>query len=152
MDFEEYVKFASEHTPCSLATVDGDQLHVRSFHMWFADISGFYFSTSKMKNVYRQLSMNPEVELSFFAPPETSGVQGSTMDIGTEMRVTGTVEFVDDPVLRDRLFTDRPFLRPLAETVRIMRVKDGEAWFWKWENNMRESEIERVHFLVYRFV
>ena len=146
MGFEQYVKFASEHPLCSVATVDGDQPHVRSFGMWFADISGFYFSTSKMKDVCRQLSVNPKIELSFFAPPETAEVKGSAMDIGTEMRVTGTAEFIDDSAMRERLFTDRPFLRPLADTVMIMRVKDGEAWFWKWENNMHESEIERVRF------
>ena len=146
MGFEKYVKFANEHPLCSVATVDGDQPHVRSFGMWFADMSGFYFSTSKMKDVYRQLSMNPKVELSFFAPPETSEVQGSAIDIGTEMRVTGTAEFIDDPAMRNRLFTDRPFLRPLADIVMTMHVKAGEAWFWKWENNMHESEIERVRF------
>ncbi|MGZ4902629.1 MAG: pyridoxamine 5'-phosphate oxidase family protein [Halobacteriota archaeon] len=146
MDFEQYVKFANEHPLCSVATVDGDQPHVRSFGMWFADTSGFYLSTTKMKDVYRQLSVNPKVELSFFAPPENPEAQGSAMDIGIEMRVTGTAEFIDDPALRDRLFTDRPFLRPLADVVKIMHVKDGEAWFWKWENNMRESEIERVRF------
>ncbi|MGZ7182111.1 MAG: pyridoxamine 5'-phosphate oxidase family protein [Halobacteriota archaeon] len=146
MDFEQYVKFANEHPLCSVATVDGDQPHVRSFGMWFADTSGFYLSTTKMKDVYRQLSVNPKVELSFFAPPENPEAQGSAMDIGIEMRVTGTAEFIDDPALRDRLFTDRPFLRPLADVVKIMHVKDAEAWFWKWENNMRESEIERVRF------
>jgi len=146
MDFEQYVKFANEHPLCSVATTDGDQPHVRSFSMWFADTSGFYFSTSKLKDVYRQLSTNPNVELSFFAPPENPEAQGSIMDIGTEMRVTGTAEFIDDPALKDRLFTDRPFLQPLADVVKIMRVKDGDAWFWKWENNMRESEITRVRF------
>ncbi len=146
MDFEQYVKFANEHPLCSVATVDGDQPHVRSFGMWFADSSGFYFSTSKMKDVYRQLSMNPKVELSFFAPPVTQERDSAAMDIGIEMRATGTAEFIDDPALRDRLFTDRPFLRPLADVVKIMHVKGGEAWFWKWENNMRESEIQRVHY------
>ena len=145
MDFEQCVKFANEHPLCSVATVDGDQPHVRSFGMWFADGSGFYFSTSKMKDVYRQLSKNPKVELSFFAPPETTQVQGA-MDIGTEMRVSGTAEFIDDPTLRDRLFNDRPFLRPLADIVKIMHVKGGKAWFWKWENNLHEAEIERVRF------
>ncbi|MGZ4864669.1 MAG: hypothetical protein ACXV5H_07325 [Halobacteriota archaeon] len=51
------------------------------------------------------------------------------MDIGTEMRVTSIAEFIDDPAMRERLFTDRPFLQPLADIVDIMRVKDGEAWF-----------------------
>ena len=68
------------------------------------------------------------------------------MDRGTEMHVTGTAEFIDDAKMRDRLFTDRPFLQPLADVVKISHVKDGEAWFWKWENDMRESEIERIRF------
>ncbi|MGZ4879852.1 MAG: hypothetical protein ACXV5H_09290 [Halobacteriota archaeon] len=68
------------------------------------------------------------------------------MDIGTEMRVTGTAEFIDDPPMRDRLFKDRPFLSPLADIVKIMHVKGGKAWFWRWENNLHESEIERVRF------
>ncbi|HYC19672.1 MAG TPA: pyridoxamine 5'-phosphate oxidase family protein [Candidatus Bathyarchaeia archaeon] len=144
MDFEQYVRFANEHPLCSVATTTGDQPHVRSFGMWFADTSGFYFSTSKMKDVYRQLSTNPKVVV--LRAPENPEAQGPIMDIGTEMRVTGTAEFVDDPALKDRLFNDRPFLRPLADVVKIMHVKDGEVWFWKWENNMRESEITRVRF------
>ncbi|MGZ4904630.1 MAG: pyridoxamine 5'-phosphate oxidase family protein [Halobacteriota archaeon] len=146
MDFEEYVKFANEHPLCSVATVEGDQPHVRTFGLWFADTSGFYFSTDKMKEVHRQLSMNPKVELSFFAPPDSTTAEGSAMDIGTEMRVTGTAEIIDDPAMRDRLFTDRPFLRPIADNVVIVHVKDGETWFWTWEYNMRESAIERVRF------
>ncbi len=146
MTFEQFAKFATVHPLCSVATVDGDQPHVRSINLWFADSNGFYFSTAKIKDVYRQLSTNPKVELSFFAPPETSEGQGSAMDIGTEMRVTGIAEFTDDPTLRNRLFTDRPFLQPIADLVTIMYVKAREAWFWKWENNMRESEIERARF------
>lgn len=146
MDFGQYIKFANEHPLCAVATVDNDQPHVRRFGLWFADTNGFYFSTGKMKEVYRQLSMNPKVELSFYAPPETPAGQGSSMDIGTEMRVTGTAEFIDDPAMKDRLLTDRPFLRPIADNVAIVHVKDGEAWFWTWENNMRESTIERARF------
>ncbi len=62
MDFEEYVKFANEQRICPIATVEGDQPHVRTFGLWFADTTGFYFSTGKIKGVYRQLSMNPKVE------------------------------------------------------------------------------------------
>ena len=145
MDFEKYVKFANEHPLCSVATVDGDQPQVRMFGMWFADKNGFYFSTGKIKDVYRQLSVNPRVGLLFYVPPETPAGPGSE-DVGTMMRVTGTARFVDDPALRERLFTERPFLRPLAENVVIVGVENGEAWFWTWKDNARESAIEPVRF------
>ncbi|MGZ4902521.1 MAG: pyridoxamine 5'-phosphate oxidase family protein [Halobacteriota archaeon] len=52
MDFEECVKFANEHSLCLVATVDGDQPHVRRLVTSFGDKNGFYFSTGKMKDVF----------------------------------------------------------------------------------------------------
>lgn len=146
MDFEEYVKFANEHPICSVATVEGDQPQVRMLGMWFADKNGFYFSTNKAKAVYRQLSDNPKVALTFYAPPESPPGQGGTMDVGTMMRVIGTAEFIDDAAMKERLLTERPFLRPFAENVVIFCVKNGEAWFWTFADSGRESAIERVRF------
>ena len=71
MDFEEYVKFANEQPVCAVATVEGDQPQERTFGMWFADKNGFYVSTNNAKAVYRQLSDNPKVALTFYAPPES---------------------------------------------------------------------------------
>ncbi len=51
------------------------------------------------------------------------------MDIGIEMRATGTAEFIDNPALRDRLFTDKPFLRPLADVMKIIHVKAVKRGF-----------------------
>ena len=146
MDFEECVKFANERIICSVATVDADQPHVRMFGMWFADKDGFYYSTQKTGNVYRQLSVNPKLELCFYAPPETPLGQGPTMDMGKVMRATGTAEFIDDPSMKERLLNERPFLRPFAENAVIFRVKNGEAWFWTFADSGRESAIERVRF------
>jgi uncharacterized pyridoxamine 5'-phosphate oxidase family protein len=114
--------------------------------MWFADKNGFYFSTNKAKAVFRQLSNNPKIALSFYAPPESQLGQGGTMDLGTMMRVIGTAEFIDDAAMKERLLTERPFLRPFAETAGIFRVKNGEAWFWTVADMGRESAIERVRF------
>lgn len=119
MNFEACVKFANERFVCSIATVDGDQPHVRNVGLWFADKNGFHFSTHKAKAFYRQLAVNPKVELSFYARPKLLlgsidvGTKvraarfirrfyyprGFTMDLGTMMRVTGTVEFVDDRII-----------------------------------------------------
>ena len=146
MNFEDCVKFANEQIICSVATVDGDQPHVRMFGMWFADKDGFYFSTRKTGSVYRQLCVNPKLELCFYAPPEAALGQGPTIDMGKVMRATGTAEFMNDPALKERLLNDRPFLRPFAENAVIFRVKSGEAWFWTFAESGRESELERVRF------
>ncbi len=146
MDFAQYVKFATEYPYCSLATIDGDQPQVRTLQLWFADAKGFYFSTRKAKALYRQLSANPKVALSFYAPPESPPGEGDTMDIGTMMRAIGTAEFVGDPFMKERLMTDRPYLRQIAEDVVMFRVNSGEAWFWTFADNGRESMIERTRF------
>lgn len=67
------------------------------------------------------------------------------------MRVAGEVEFVEDSELRSRLLEERPFLKafvsgPDDQILQIFRIYTGEAHFWTMENNMRESEIERIAF------
>ncbi|MGZ4910397.1 MAG: hypothetical protein ACXVI1_06715, partial [Halobacteriota archaeon] len=96
--------------------------------------------------VFRQLSDNPKIALSFYAPPERSLGQTSTMDLGTMMRVIGTAEFIHDPAMKERLLNERPFLRPFADSAGIFRVKNGEAWFWTAADMGRESTIDRVRF------
>ena len=146
MDFEDYVNFANEHPICSVATVDGDQPQLRIVGMWFADKDGFCFSTQTYKPFYRQLSEHPKVALCFYAPPAVPLGQGGSMDMGTLMRVTGTAEFFSDESMKERLLTERPFLRPFADNIVMFRVKNGEAWFWTFADAGRESAIERVRF------
>ncbi len=55
--------------------------------MKFADENGFYYHTATAKSVYKQLKNK------------------------SMMRVTGRVEFADDPHLRARLLEERPFLK-----------------------------------------
>ncbi len=114
--------------------------------MWFADKSGFYFSTQTYKPFHRQLLERPNVAVCFYAPPSVPLGQGGSMDMGTQMRVTGAAEFIDDQAMKERLLTERPFLRPFVEDVVIFRVKNGEAWFWTFADAGRESAIERVRF------
>ena len=131
---------------CAFATVDGDQPRVRMFGMWFADSEGFYFSTSKAKEVHRQLKANSKAELCFYVPPTRQLGEEGTMDIGKVMRASGAVAFLDDPKLKERLLEERPFLRPNAENIAIFRVEKGEAWFWTFADSGRESAIERIKF------
>jgi len=144
MDYQDCIKFANENPVCYIATVDGAQPRVRGFLMWFADENGFYFHTGAMKDVCKQLKSNPKVEVCFYAPgdPQTAKM----------MRVAGEVEFLNDIALKTRLLEERPFLKAIATggpedpLLVLFRVYKGEAHFWTMEDNMRESEIERIMF------
>lgn len=68
------------------------------------------------------------------------------------MRVAGSVEFIDDPALKERLVAERPWLLQIGISgpddpkLAVFRVAHGEAYFWTMENNMREAEAPRVRF------
>ena len=163
MNFDECMLFAKDHPICAFTTIDGDQPRVRMLGMWFVDEKGFYFSTTKVKEVYQQLRENAKVELCFYAQPAGALIsflhtkqlyavrdgplgEGGTIDLGTAMRASGNVVFLDDPKLKERLLEERPFLRPIAEDMILFRVEKGEAWFWTFADSGRESAVERVKF------
>jgi len=145
MDFQDCVKFANENPTCHLATAEGDQPRVRGLVMWFADNTGFYFQTQSVKALCKQLSNNKKVEV-FFHAPEAGKVTG------TVMRVAGEVEFIDDMALKTRAIEERAILKaigiekPEDPLLAVFRLYTGEAYFWTMENNMKESEIERIRF------
>ena len=142
MNLEDYIKFANENKVCSIATIDGDQPRVRGFLMWFADKTGFYFHTGASKNVSKQLKKNQNIEICTIS---------QTPQGGKIMRIAGKVKFLNDTTLRARLLEERPFLKGLCsgpedELLEIFQIYTGEAHFWTMENNLKESEIERVKF------
>ncbi len=134
---QDCIQFANENPMCYLATVEGDQPRVRALGFWFADETGFYFVMSSMKEVPRQLEMNPKAEICFY---KHEGM------IGTMLRVAGKTEFVKDRELKEKAITDRPFLKSFGLTADspeliIFRIVHGEAHFWTMENNMKPKEI-----------
>jgi pyridoxamine 5'-phosphate oxidase len=163
MNFDECVLFAQDHPICAFTTIDGDKPRVRMFGMWFVDEKGFYFWTTKAKEVNRQLRENAKVELCFYAQPAGAQVSflhtkqlyavrdgpleaGGTIDLGKSMRASGNIVFLDDPKLKERLLEERPFLQSQAENMVFFRVEKGEAWFWTFADSGRESDIERIKF------
>ena len=139
MTKQECINFATEHPVCSLATVDGDQPRVRTFLLWRANESGFYFATFRPKHVYEHLKKNPKVAICFFN-------NESDLEKAKTMRLTGEVEFLDDPDLKKQLLEDRPFLQDAEPVLEIFRVQSGEAFFWTMADVLKEKEIERVQF------
>ena len=139
MTTQECINFATEHPVCPLATVDGHQPRVRTFLLWRANENGFYFETFSPKDVYEQLKKNPKVEICFFN-------NESDLEKAKTMRLTGEVEFLDDPDLKKQLLQDWPFLQDAEPVVELFRIQSGEAFFWTMDDVLKEKEIERVRF------
>ena len=144
MDLKDCIKFATENPVCYLATAEGDQPRVRTFLLWYADESGFYFVPTGDKQVTKQLRQNPKLEVCFY---------NNAADAADwkQMRVTGEIEFLEDEESLEKAYQNRSFLddilgfsvRPL---VRPCRIPTGEVHFWTLGDNLKESEIERIRF------
>jgi uncharacterized pyridoxamine 5'-phosphate oxidase family protein len=122
-----------------LATVEGDQPHVRAMFLYKADETGILFHTGTVKNVYKQIIINNKAELSFSCN-------------GTQIRITGELELIDDNSLKDEILEHptRGFLRAYKEKgmfkdfykdVAVFRMKNGVASPWTMDKNFSEKEI-----------
>jgi len=137
MNFEDCLKFAGQNPVAWFATADGDQPRVRALGLWFADKTGFYFQIGGTKDIYRHLQAQPKVEFAFYQPGGMAG---------TMLRVSGNVEFLNDPELKKKVLEDRPFLKKLGLTadnplLAVFRISKGEAHFWTMETSMKPKEI-----------
>lgn len=137
MKIQDCIKFANENPICYLATTEGDQPHVRALGFWFADDSGFYFQIGAIKEMFKQLHKNPKTEVCFY---KHEGM------IGTMLRISGQVEFLSDPALKEKVMNDRPFLKDMGLSVDhpgliIFRIPHGQAHFWTMENNLKPKEM-----------
>lgn len=137
MDIQSCINFANENPICYLATIENNQPRVRAMGFWFADSTGFYFQSGKMKELYNQLQANPNVETCFYKHDKM---------IGTMMRIHGEVEFLTDRSLKERVMKDRPFLQNFGLTVDspdllIFRIPHGQAHFWTMENNFKPKAM-----------
>ena len=128
MDVKDCFKFATENPVCYVATADGDQPRVRTFYLWYADESGFYFVTIAGKDVVKQLQQNPKAEVCFF-----NNAAGPAD--WKQMRVTGEIEFLEDEESLEKAYQNRSFLDTyvgfsLKPYVKPCRMAKGEVQFW----------------------
>ncbi|MEJ2109494.1 MAG: pyridoxamine 5'-phosphate oxidase family protein [Acidobacteriota bacterium] len=141
MSLKEYADFANENRTCYFATVEGDQPRVRALGMWYADETGFYFQAQTVKAFIKQLQANPKVEAYF-----------STKDFSKAMRVSGEVQFIDDLEIKAKCIEERPFVKNFGITepdnplLAVFRIHTGEAYFWTFQDSMKEAQIPRVKF------
>lgn len=142
MNSEDCLSFARTHPVCQLATVEGDQPHVRTVLLWHADTTGFYIILLSPKKVSSQLKANPKAELCFYN-------QHRDISHGRQLRVTGRMELVTDPELNARAVRDRRFLssiagRPVDSLVEVFRMTAGDAHFWSMRDVLKEPTLEHV--------
>jgi len=126
MNKAEILAFLDANPTCYLATVEGNKPHVRAMGIVKADENGIIIETATFKDVYKQLSANPNVELCFFDSKD-----------GIQVRVSGAVEPLDDVGLKDEIIAQRPFLKQRIEeggyeAMAVYRLK-GMAYVWTFQ-------------------
>ncbi len=126
MEKEEIYRFLKENPFFALATSEGSCPHVRILMLHKADETGIYFMTGKFKDVYRQLSVNPQTELCF-------------SDRERQVRISGMVENLDkDLNIKKEIADSRGFLKPWIDKygfkyMGVFRLKNGIATSWSLE-------------------
>ena len=136
MNKNEILEFMERNPIFHLATVEGDKPHVRGMLLYRADEDGIIFNTGKIKDLYKQLTKNPHVEMSF-----TNGIFENLIQV----RVSGTVEPVEDLDLKKEIVQKRDFLKPWVEQVgydalAVFRVTKGVATVWTMATNTAPKE------------
>lgn len=116
MTKDEIIAFIKSHPIFQLATVEGNEPHVRTLALYRADENGIIFHTHTYKDLYTQLSANPRVELCF-----------TSVQPASEIRVSGSVELVEDQGLKEQIEPDD------VETLAVYVLKNGKATTWTKE-------------------
>jgi pyridoxamine 5'-phosphate oxidase len=119
MDKKEILEFITKHPTAYMATVEGDKPHVRAMGTYRADENGIIFSMQSPKDVYKQLTKNPETELCYYAE-------------GVQIRVSGRMQEITDTALKEEIVEKRQFYKPGVEEqglgyVGAFILKNGKA-------------------------
>ncbi|MHC4570699.1 MAG: pyridoxamine 5'-phosphate oxidase family protein [Planctomycetota bacterium] len=89
MTKKQVFEFIRNNPVFSLATSEENKPHVRTMMLYRADESGIIFTTGENKDVHRQLSANPQVEMCFYSAEEQR-----------QIRIGGTVEVLEQGGVR----------------------------------------------------
>lgn len=139
MNKVEIFELLNSNPAFHLATVEGNQPRVRGMLLYKADEDGIVFHTALSKDLYTQVMNNSKVELCF-----NNG--------GTQVRVTGELEIVEDRDLKDEIrnHPSRIFMKPWLESgqvkdfykeIIVFRLKEGTAVIWTLDKNFDKKVI-----------
>ncbi len=134
MTRQEIIEFIEANPVAWIATIEDGRPHVRALRAFRVQEDGPLFQISTPKDVYRQLAANPQVEVCF--NDQAQGIQ---------VRVAGTVRFVEDEAVLDEALEERPFLQSLVEkegrdAVKLFVIADARAYSWTRDNNFVPKE------------
>jgi uncharacterized pyridoxamine 5'-phosphate oxidase family protein len=129
MEKSDVYRFINENPVAFVATVEGDTPRVRGFMTVRADEKGLLFNTGTGKDVHRQLGKNPKIELCYYSPAANE-----------QVRVSGRVEFADDPGTREAVLEKFTFLKPVVEKqgpgiLAPFYVREAKACHWNFRKN-----------------
>ena len=132
MTKSEILEFINANPVFHLATIEGDKPRVRGMLLYRADENGILFHTGKMRDLHKQLTVNPQVEMSFN--------NGSSEDL-MQVRISGSLELVEDIELKKEIVQKREFLKPFVEhygydPLAVYRLKNGTASVWAMRTNL----------------
>lgn len=127
-----------------LATVENGEPRVRGMSLYKADETGIVFHTGAMKELYKQIIANPNVQMCF-----------NDMAKGIQVRVRGILEEIWDTNLKDEIVNHptRAFLKKLREnssdenfydSIRVFKMKNGIANVWTFDTNFASKEDIRL--------
>jgi len=102
--------------------------------LYRADEDGIIFCTGRDKDVNKQLSKNPAVEMCFY-----------NHDEGRQVRIEGNVELLDDLELKMQIVEQFTFLKPWVESEGYeilipFCLKKGKAVVWTMETNLEPKK------------
>lgn len=140
MKKQDLFAFMNSNPAFHLATVEDEQPRVRGMLLYRADENGIIFHSGTMKDVYKQILKNPKVELCF-----------NDYKKGVQLRVSGSLEIIDDKDLKDEITAHptRLFLRAWKEDgsmqdfyndLAVFRLRNGTANTWTMDRNFAPKE------------
>jgi pyridoxamine 5'-phosphate oxidase len=128
------LEFVQKNPVFSLATLEGNQPHVRLIMLYRADENGIIFITGNHKDLYKQLQANPAVEMCFYNHEQ-----------GLQVRIEGKVVILDDLKLKKQVVEAFSFLKPFVESrgyeaMICYNLKNGKATTWTMETNLEPKK------------
>jgi pyridoxamine 5'-phosphate oxidase len=129
MERSEVLEFVRRNPTSFMATVENGEPRVRAMDTPVVDERGLTFCTGSVKDVCRQLSENPEVELCYWNREE-----------GLQVRIRGRMKILDDLALKEQIVETRfTFLKPVVEqfgweALTLFRLSSGEVRTWSPTN------------------
>jgi pyridoxamine 5'-phosphate oxidase len=141
MQKTEILEIINQNPAFHLATIDGNIPRVRGMLLYCADENGIIFHSAAFKDVYKQISANPNVELCF-----------NDFKKNIQIRITGVLEIINDRKLKREIseHPSRVFLKDwisqgsmedFYSNFIVFRLNKGKAVIWTMATNF-DPKIE----------